>query len=404
MFTNDLFRPTAQLKIAVTPDCNNDCPICFNETTRSRNGQRKSLSSDKILELIDEAANIGMLGTYWTGGEPMLRFKELLKFMEYSTRKGMPSTIVTNGGMIDPFGKYKDLNVELIRKACLDRLKEGESLKLMKEAGLVRIYFSVDNCHTTIANADSGVFDRVPAEIISKAIKSCIRLGFGKIHKLEAIGYQLRVTASASGKWSNLSEQIIKKVMKDSNVKLLKSPRPGIEIYGNEKGRLFVRKRGVYAHGDAKKLDRNLLAGADGKGLFQSKCPIFNPREQAYDGGKYHGDLLVNFDGVVYTCGGSAYPVGNVFDESLSSVVKSIDSGKMDGKFSTTRAVYHRLLKLTKLPGVGNAAIGKAFEMIHQKKPELTKDILLGCGACCALGQRKDLQKTFIKAYDETYS
>ena len=404
MQAKKLFQPTAQLKIAVTPDCNNNCPICFNQTTRSRNGEKKSLPAGKIMELIDEASCLGMVGTYWTGGEPLLRFKDLLRFFKHSLKRGLYSTIVTNGGMIDPIGKYKKLNLELLKKAGLAGMKKGEALKLMKRFGLVRIYFSVDNCHTTGAGIDSGVYDRVPLEIISNAITACLKLNFGKIHKLEAIGYQLRISSSTSGDWTRLSDKIIKEILNRSNLKWLESPKPGIKIYANKAGKIFVRKRGIYAHGDAGGLDKSLLSGSTGKGLFKTRCPIFNPRETAYDKGRHHGDLLVNFDGVVYTCGGTAYPVGNVFEESLSSIVESINSGRCEGNFGLSRAVYHRLLKLTKLPEVADAAVGRAFEMIYKQKPCLTRGILSGCGACCVLGSDKNLQRAFIKAYDKEYS
>ena len=67
-----LYKPTAQLKIALTGRCTNDCAICFNDTRRRDNGSREDLSVPLMKDAIRVAAELGLSGVYWTGGEPLL--------------------------------------------------------------------------------------------------------------------------------------------------------------------------------------------------------------------------------------------------------------------------------------------------------------------------------------------
>lgn len=141
---NEIFSPTSQLKISLTPDCNNNCRICLNETTRSTNGQKDKLSEDTICTLIDQGAELNMVGTYFTGGEPLLEYENLLYLLRYSRQKGMIPTVVTNGGPIGAHQRYEDLNAELFQRAGLYNLDAAYIARSLKKAGLKRIYFSID--------------------------------------------------------------------------------------------------------------------------------------------------------------------------------------------------------------------------------------------------------------------
>lgn len=397
---SQLFRPTAQLKISLTPDCNNDCPICLNKTTRSGNGKESMLSIDKIKELIDEAAALGMVGTYWTGGEPLIEYKNLIKLMRYSSKQGLISTIVTNGGLIGAYGNYKEQNHRLLEGAGLLALSTSDIVKSLKEAGLVRVYFSVDNSHTTLESADSDVYNSVPSEVVSKAISAFLNEGFGKIHELDAIGYQLRVTATSSGLWKGLTDRIIEEVMKSVGVNPEKQLSANTRVYGNEKGKILLKYLHVSNIGAAEVLGNEVLEDRSGINLFNARCSHFVQRDQAYDNGRHHGDLFVDYNGIVYTCGDHAFPVGNVSKESLSSIIKGINTAGSEGDFGLTRRVFHSLLLLSKDPGVGNNAIGEAFRLIYSRYPELIQSLKTQCGACNCLGNRKDLQEAFLEVTD----
>ncbi|TYQ12640.1 UNVERIFIED_CONTAM: MoaA/NifB/PqqE/SkfB family radical SAM enzyme [Acetivibrio alkalicellulosi] len=395
----ELFRPTAQLKISITPDCNNNCAICLNKTTRSRNDREKRLSMDVISSLIDEGAALGMIGVYWTGGEPLIEYKNLLKLMEYANKKGLLSTIVTNGGLIGAYGNYKKLNYQFLEKAGMNGLSTASIVKSLKESGLKRVYFSVDNCHTTLKSPLSEVNGIVPSEVVAKSIRRFLYEGFGKIHELDAIGYQLRVTATSSGMWDKPTNDVIIDVMGKAGLKLKKILSTCNSIYGDEKGIVFLKRLGISSIGDAQELDDSILENKRGSYLFNTRCTQFTPRDQAYDGGKYHGDLFVDYNGTVYSCGNHAYPIGNVFEESLSSIIKGVNTPNSDGDFAISRRVFYSLLLLSQNKKIGNNAIGEAFRLINIKNPEMIKKLKTQCGGCNCLGNNKELQKAFLEAF-----
>lgn len=399
----DLFKPTAQLKISLTSDCNNNCAICLNKTTRSRRRNERSVSADKIRELIDEAAYLGMVGTYWTGGEPLIEYNNLVRLIEYSTNKGLLSTIVTNGGLIGAYGNYKKLNQELLKKAGLFNLSTEEIVKSLKEAGLIRVYFSVDNSHTTLESANSKVFSSVPTEIVSQSIQTFLHEGFGKIHKLDAIGYQLRVSATSSGLWDKPTDLILQDVINRVGVKSEKELSNGDKVYGNEKGKIYLKRLGVSNTGDAETLNDDFLENKRGENLFNIRCAHFAPREHAYDNGRYHRDLFVDFNGIVYTCGNHAYPIGNVFKESLSEIIRGTNNPNLNSEFGMNRAVFHSLLLLSQDEKVGNNAIGEALWLIYSENPNLIRNLKTQCGSCNCLGSHKELQVAFLKAFNGYY-
>lgn len=399
----DLFKPTAQLKISLTSHCNNDCAICLNKTTRSRSRNERSISVDKIRELIDEAAALGMVGIYWTGGEPLIEYNNLVRLIEYSTNKGLVSTIVTNGGLIGAYGNYKELNQELLKKAGLYNLRTEQIVKSLREAGLMRVYFSVDNSHTTLESAYSKVFMSVPTEIVAQSIQTFLHEGFGKIHRLDAIGYQLRVSATSSGLWDKPTDLILQDVMNRVGVKSEKELLNGDKVYGNEKGKIYLKRLGVSNIGEAETLNDDFLENKSGKNLFNSRCAHFTLREHAYDNGRYHRDLFVDFNGIVYTCGNHAYPVGNVFKESLSEIIRGINSPDLNREFGVNRAVFHSLLLLSQDEKIGNNAIGEALRLIYSEEPDLIKNLKTQCGSCNCLGTDKDLQVAFLRAFNFYY-
>lgn len=400
----ELFRPTAQLKVSLTPDCNNDCPICLNKTTRKRNGTRSTLSTAKIKELIDEASDMGMVGVYWTGGEPIIEYNRVLELSEYSAKKGLLSTIVSNGGLIGASGNYKALNRALLERARLYNLNTTQIVKSLKDAGVTRVYFSVDSSHTTIKGVDSNVYNVVPAEAVSQAINAFLDEGYGSRHKLDAIGYQLRVTATASGPLSEPTNEIIEDVMKKVGMKFRNAMSTSIFLFENEKGVLLLRRLNVASLGDAEHLNDDILENRSGKELYHIKCPHFLPRENAYDVGKHHGDLFVDHDGMVYTCGNHAHPVGNVHEESVSAIVDGLNRPTSEGKFALSRRVYYSLLLLSRQKEVGAMAVGEAFRLICSEYPELVGSIKTQCGACSRLGHNRSLQQAFLKVFDKYHN
>ncbi len=344
-----------------------------------------------------------MIGVYWTGGEPLMEYKNLLQLSEYSSRKGLLPTVITNGGLIGAYGNYKKQNQLLLNRAGLFDLNTTQIVKSLKDAGIIRVYFSVDSSHTTLESVYSHVYNVVPTEAVSRAISGFLDEGYGKKHTLDTISYQLRVTATSSGLLNEPTDQIIEDVMSKARLKL-KEELVNASLYENEKGQVFLRRLNVASLGDAEKFDENILENNKGEKLFNIECPHFLPRENAYDDGKYHGDLFIDHDGTVYTCGNHAYPVGDIHKESLASIIDGINNPSLDGNFGLTRKVYYSLLVLSRHTENKNKAIGEAFRMIYKENPELVNNIQTQCGACSCLGHREDLQRAFLKVFNRQYS
>jgi radical SAM protein with 4Fe4S-binding SPASM domain len=79
--------------IEITRLCNLRCPHCFVEGGRARNGE---LSTDRILRLLDEWAEMGVFSVVITGGEPTIH-RDFLTITRYAHDLGFTVGIATNG-------------------------------------------------------------------------------------------------------------------------------------------------------------------------------------------------------------------------------------------------------------------------------------------------------------------
>lgn len=398
---NKLFQPTAHLKISITPDCNNNCSICLNKTTRSRNGQQNSISTTKIKDLIDQASDLGMIGAYWTGGEPLIEYNKLIELIRYASTKNIGSTIVTNGGLIGAFGNYRTANKKLLKKSGILELTTWEIVECLVNSGLERIYFSLDCNHTTLQSANSNAYDIVPTEVVARAVNTFLNMGFAKKHNLEAFGYKLRFTATYSGIWKVPTEKIIENILNILDLSYTKYISNDVQLLGNNKGEILLKRLEVSKLGDANNLNDTFLESRKGLELFNISCPQFKSRENSYDGGKYHGDLYVDFNGLVYTCGNHAFPIGNIYEESLEAIVDGVNNPNKLSPYSKTRKVFNILLQLSRETGIGDRSIGEAIKIIHSINPSYIDSMNTKCGSCQCLGTNEKIQDILI-AYIDT--
>ena len=96
-------NPQAPVRIELHPTdrCNLSCIFCW------RNGDHeiqpdKELSEEKLLEIVDEAAEIGV--KEWIvsgGGEPLIREKATMRVLQRIKEHGMWGQLTTNGTLID---------------------------------------------------------------------------------------------------------------------------------------------------------------------------------------------------------------------------------------------------------------------------------------------------------------
>lgn len=79
--------------IEITRQCNLRCPHCFVEGGIKRSGE---LSTERILRLFDEWAEMGVFSVVITGGEPTIH-PDFLSITQYAHRLGFVVGIATNG-------------------------------------------------------------------------------------------------------------------------------------------------------------------------------------------------------------------------------------------------------------------------------------------------------------------
>jgi len=93
-------RRLPSLSIELTERCNNNCQHCYiNRPARDLQALESEMSTDFVVDLIRQSADLGCLDVRFTGGEPLLRddFKELYVF---ARRNGFSVLLYTNARLI----------------------------------------------------------------------------------------------------------------------------------------------------------------------------------------------------------------------------------------------------------------------------------------------------------------
>lgn len=392
-----LYRPTAQLKVALTGRCTNDCAICFNDTRRRDNAKRRDMPLRLLRDVIHAAADLGLSGVYWTGGEPLLRYRDLVTLTRYAKTLGLPSSIVTNAAPLGAYGAYRDKNEGLLREAGTWDLTPEEMVRELKDAGLTRVFLSVDNSHNTDQDPQRAPANRVPTKVVGRALSALLDGGFGETSKDEFLGHRLRISVTGNGKWRGPSERMLAKVLAESGLR-----KEGATRFRSDRGSVEIKFLETAQVGAALVLPSQLLEKRRGEALFGIRCGNMKKREQAYDGGTRHQDLSINHEGTVSLCGNFMYPIGRVQEQSLQTMVRNVNAGKSTGPHATSVAVLHRLFQISQEHG--DAAIGQAFRILHEEDPELLCGLSTEGGACHALGRDVALGERFVRAFDRRFA
>ena len=79
--------------------CNHNCVWCINGKFRKR--EKELLKLDKVLDIINQLAEVGVKSITLTGGGEPLTHPEIVTVMHFIREKGMQVSLVTNGGMLD---------------------------------------------------------------------------------------------------------------------------------------------------------------------------------------------------------------------------------------------------------------------------------------------------------------
>jgi MoaA/NifB/PqqE/SkfB family radical SAM enzyme len=91
-------RVPGQLVIQFTDRCNASCPQCGMRGTLDF--QRSDLDTDKASEIIDAAAKKGIQSLSFTGGEPLLRKKDLIRLIRCAVDSGIPYVRTGTNGFL----------------------------------------------------------------------------------------------------------------------------------------------------------------------------------------------------------------------------------------------------------------------------------------------------------------
>ena len=95
LLDNALIAPDI-LQITLTYRCNLKCRMCHIKNITVE----EEIASEKVISLIDEAAQWGIKELLLLGGEPFLH-KNLMEFVRYAAAKNLKTTIVTNAVLIN---------------------------------------------------------------------------------------------------------------------------------------------------------------------------------------------------------------------------------------------------------------------------------------------------------------
>jgi organic radical activating enzyme len=139
------YRGPRTLSVLPTYTCTACCRDCG---TLSGPRERTNLSLDSILSAIDQAAQYDFANVVFTGGEPTLRWSDLLTSIVHATSLGLPTRIVTNAYW------------------AVSRRRADGYLQALQKAGLTEINFSTGDEHARF----------VPVERVVNAIVAALEL------------------------------------------------------------------------------------------------------------------------------------------------------------------------------------------------------------------------------------
>lgn len=139
-----------QIGIELGRLCNARCEHCI---SLSGPKNKAVMSPETIRRIIRESASVGINHLELTGGEPFLFINELEEIVRYATSYGMITGMTTNS-----YWASKPEKAEAI-------------LARMKDAGLVRLRFSIDQYH----------LNYIPIERLETAVRAAVKVGLGAL-------------------------------------------------------------------------------------------------------------------------------------------------------------------------------------------------------------------------------
>ncbi len=132
--------PPMGLLAELTHRCSLRCPYCSNPLELDR--RSSELSTDEWKRLIDEAAALGVLHIYFSGGEPMLR-RDIAELVAHAHDAGLYTNMITSGVGFQPAAldavaeaglDHIQLSVQAVDARTCDRVAGYEGASTRKHA------------------------------------------------------------------------------------------------------------------------------------------------------------------------------------------------------------------------------------------------------------------------------
>jgi len=140
--------PADVVRLELTARCNNDCRHCYiNLPAGDKAARAAELTTDEVLALGREAADLGALWVLLTGGEPLLRddFAEVYLGLK---RLGLLVSVFTNACLVTPehvelFRRYPPRDIEV---SVYGATRETYERVTRRPAPTTRSYAAFDCC------------------------------------------------------------------------------------------------------------------------------------------------------------------------------------------------------------------------------------------------------------------
>ena len=88
-----------RLDMELTERCNNDCIHCCINLPEDDPAKNREMTTERVKEILNEAADLGCLVVRFTGGEPLLR-EDFAELYIFARRLGMKVLLFTNARLI----------------------------------------------------------------------------------------------------------------------------------------------------------------------------------------------------------------------------------------------------------------------------------------------------------------
>jgi pyrroloquinoline quinone biosynthesis protein E len=173
--------PPLAVLLELTHRCPLACPYCSNPLELA--SLREEMSTDGWLDLIDQAAAMGVLQLHFSGGEPALR-KDLPQLMRRSRERGLYNNLITSGVATDAAAldrlieaglDHVQLSIQDAEQASADRIAgyRNSFTKKLRFAGWVR--------ERDLPLTVNAVVHRHNAERVPQMIELALKLGASRL-------------------------------------------------------------------------------------------------------------------------------------------------------------------------------------------------------------------------------